>query len=253
MRLYIRILILICACLFAAACATTTAPQFRSHPHLNEKLGQTGTITVVPLNVDVYQLSAGGVKEKIDEWCFLARRNVLTAVEEELKQIPLLNLKSFSETAISENQKSNLEQTSALFNAISTSIILHTYGPPDHRFPEKIQNFDYSLGTEVSELSEQTDALLLVQAMDHISTAGRKALQAGSVILGALVGVAVTPNLGITVVSIALVDAQSGDILWYNFHGSGGAHDLRNPIDTTLLVKNILSPFPLRKVEKLND
>lgn len=250
MRLHIKILILIFASLLTVACATTTAPQFRSHPQLNEKLGQTRTITVVPLNIEVYQLSAGGVKEKIDEWCFLARRNVLTAVEEELKQIPLLNLKSFSETAMSEDQKSNLEQTGALFDAISSSIILHTYGPPDHRFPEKIQNFDYSLGHEVSEFSEQTDALLLVQAVDHISTAGRKALQAGSVILGALVGVAVNPNLGVTAVSIALVDARTGDILWYNFHGSGGAHDLRNPIDATILVKNILSPLPLRKVEK---
>lgn len=249
MKLHIKILTMMFACLLVSACATT-APQFRSHPRLNEKLGQTRTITVIPLNIDVYQLSAGGVKEKIDEWCFQARRNVLTAVEEELKLIPLLNLKSFSEAIMSEDQKSNLEQTSALFDAINSSIIFHTYGPPEQLFPEKIQNFDYSLGPEVREFSEQTDALLFVRAVDNISTAGRKALQAGSVLLGALVGVAVSPNVGITLVSIAVVDAQSGDILWYNYHGSGGDHDLRNPTNTTILVKEILSSFPLRKVEK---
>ena len=249
MRLHNKLLILIFACLLVSACATT-APQFRSNPRLNEKLGQTKTITVVPLKVDVYQISAGGVKEKIDEWSSQARTNVMTAVEEELKQIPLLNLKSISETVMSEDQMSNLEQTSALFDSISWSIILHTYGPPEQRFPEKIQNFDYSLGSEVGELSDQTDALLLVRAEDNISTAGRKALQAGSVILGALVGVSVNPNLGITLVNIALVDAQSGDILWYNYHGSTGDHDLRNPVEATVLVKNILKDFPIRKVVK---
>jgi hypothetical protein len=248
MRFHIKTATIMSACLLVSACAT--APQFRSHPRLNEKLEQTQTVTVIPLRVDVYQISAGGVQEKIDEWSAQARNNLLTAVEQELQSIPLLNVKPFSETILSEDQRSNLEQTGALFDAISSSIILHTYGPPEQLFPEKIQNFDYSLGPEVAEFSKETDTLLLVRAVDHIATAGRKALQTGTVILGALVGVSVTPNLGVTVVSIAFVDAHSGEILWYNYHGSAGDHDLRNPIDATILVKDVLKDFPIRKVEQ---
>jgi hypothetical protein len=68
----------------------------------------------------------------------------------------------------------------------------------------------------VQELAWDTDTLLLVSASDQIATEGRKALQAGSVILGALVGVQVAPNYGVTNLCIALVDAETGEILWYN-------------------------------------
>jgi hypothetical protein len=245
MRLNIRIISLILAGLLISACAT--APRYRAHPQLNSKIKKVKTITVIPLKVEVYQVTAGGVKEKMDEWCTQAKRNVLTAIEGELESRPLLNIKSFSETFMSDDQRFNLEQTGALFNAINSSIIIHTYGQPVHRFPEKIKNFNYTLGPEVRQLSDQADALLFVRGVDNIATAGRKAVQAGSVILGALVGVQVTPNLGGTAVNLALVDANTGDVLWYNFHASAGDHDLRNPIDTTAMVMDILKDFPIKK------
>jgi hypothetical protein len=245
MRLNAKIISLILAGLLISACAT--APRYRAHPQLNSKIKNVRTITVIPLKVDVYQVTAGGVKEKMDEWCTQAKRNVLTAIEGELESRPLLNIKSFSETFMSDDQRFNFEQTGALFNAINSSIIFHTYGQPVHRFPEKIENFDYTLGPEVRQLSDQADALLFVRGVDNIATAGRKAVQAGSVILGALVGVQVTPNLGVTAVNLALVDADTGDVLWYNFHASAGDHDLRNPIDTTAMVMDILKDFPIKK------
>jgi hypothetical protein len=251
MRFNIKIISLIFAALLISACAT--APHYRSHPQLNTKIEKVNTITVIPLKIEVFQVSAGGVKEKMDEWSFQAKRNLLTAVEEELKLRPMLNIKSLSETFMSDDRKSNLEQTSALFDAINSSIIVHTYGLPEWRFPEKITGFDYSLGPDVRELSGQTDALLFVRGADNISTAGRKALQVGSVILGALVGVQVTPMLGITVVSLALVDANTGEMLWYNYQGSGGVNDLRNPINTTAMVMDILKDFPIQKPGKQND
>ncbi len=245
MRLNFKIFSLIFVGLLISACAT--APRYRAHPQLNTKIEKVKTITVIPLTVDVYQVTAGGVKEKMDEWCMQAKRNVLTAIEDELKLRPLLNIKSFPEILMSEDRKINLEQTGALFEAVNSSIIFHTYGQPVHRFPEKIQNFDYTLGPEVRQLSGQTDALLLVRGVDNIATAGRKALQAGSVILGALAGVQVTPNMGVTAVNLALVDANTGEVLWFNFHASAGDHDLRNPLDTTAMVMDILKDFPIKK------
>jgi hypothetical protein len=59
------------------------------------------------------------------------------------------------------------------------------------------------------------------------------------------VGVSITPNYGNTTISIALVDADSGFIMWYNVHSSGGDHDLRNPMNTTTLVKQLLKDLPI--------
>ena len=243
MKVIIRIFSLLLACLILSACAT--APTYRSNPQFTEKIKATKRIVVVPLKTDVYQVTAGGIQEKMDEWCSQAKRNVMTAIQEELSTRPLMFVKPFEEKLLSEDQKFNLEETQALFDAVNYSIIIHTYGPPDQRFADKVKNFNYSLGPEVKQLVQNTDAVLLVSCSDQISTEGRKALQVGSVILGALVGVQVTPLLGITSVCIALVDANTGSILWYNYHGSPGDHDLRDPINTTQLIKELLRDFPI--------
>jgi hypothetical protein len=155
-------------------------------------------------------------------------------------------VKAFEETLLSEDRKSNLEETKALFDAVNHSIIVHTYGTPEQRFSDKIKDFNYSLGPEVQELARDVDALLFVSCSDQIATAGRKAVQVGSVILGALVGIQVTPRYGATNISVALVDANTGSILWYNYHGSRGVDDLRNPINTTTLVKQLFKDLPIK-------
>jgi hypothetical protein len=230
---------------FSIFTGCATAPHFRSNPQLSEKINTTKRIVLIPLKTDVFQLTAGGVKEKMDEWTQQAKRNVMTAIQEELERKPLLLIKPFEELMLSSEKKANLDETSALYDAVSSSILFHTYGQPPNLFPEKIKNFDYSLGPEIKELVGDVDAVLFVSCVDHIATAGRKAVQAGSMILGALVGVSMTPNMGTTSMSIALVDADSGFILWYNVHSSGGDHDLRNPINTTTLVKQLLKDLPI--------
>jgi hypothetical protein len=222
-----------------------TAPNYRSNPQLSEKIETAKRIVLIPLRTDVYQLTAGGVKEKMDEWTMQAKRNVMTAIKDELERKPLLFIKPFEELLLSSEKEANLYETSALYDAVSSSIMFHTYGQQPNLFPEKINNFDYSLGPEINELVGDVDAVLFVSCVDHIATAGRKAVQAGSMILGALVGVSITPNYGNTTISIALVDADSGFIMWYNVHSSGGDHDLRNPMNTTTLVKQLLKDLPI--------
>jgi hypothetical protein len=227
-----------------AGCAT--APTYRSNPQFSEKIQSAKRIVLIPLRTDVFQLTAGGVKEKMDEWTQQAKRNVMTAIQENLSTKPLLFIKPFDIMLLSTEKQDNLDETRALYDAVSSSILVHTYGQPPHRFAEKIKNFDYSLGPEIKELVGDVDAALFVSCEDNIATAGRKAVQAGSMILGALVGIAVTPNMGITSISMALVDAESGFIMWYNAHASGGDHDLRNPISTTTLVKQLLKDLPIQ-------
>lgn len=244
MRVNARIFNLLLGCLLLSACAT--APTYRVHPQLKEKIEPSKIIMVIPLKTDVYQITAGGVTEKMDEWSSQAKRNVMRAIQEEVSKKPLMFVKTFEETLLSEGQRTNLQETQALFDAVNSSIIIHTYGPPQQLFSDKVNNFIYSLGPEVKELAPDVDALLFVSCSDQISTGGRKALQAGSVILGALVGVQMTPLYGVTSVCIALVDANTGSFLWYNYHGSRGDHDLRNPINTTTLIKELLKDFPIK-------
>jgi len=243
MPLISRLLKLFLILSILAGCAT--APNYRSNPQFSDKMQSAKRIVLIPLRTDVYQLTAGGVKEKMDEWTQQAKRNVMAAIEQDLKAKPLLFIKPFDDMLLSPEKQADLDETRALYDAVSSSILVHTYGQPPNLFAEKIKNFDYSLGPEIRELVGDVDAALFVSCEDNIATAGRKAIQAGSMILGALVGVAMTPNMGITSISMALVDADTGFIMWYNVHASGGDHDLRNPIDTTTLVKQLLKDLPM--------
>lgn len=202
---------------------------------------------LLPPVVHVESLSAGGVQEEQEEWSRQAEGNVITALQEQLKARPGLQLEYLSPGSLPQETKANLTETQALFDAVNISILLHTYGPEPMRFPDKVDNFDYSLGMEVNKLAGQADALLVVRAEDHISTEGRKALQAASVILGALVGVVMVPAGGATMVSAALIDARSGSLLWYNWIGSGGGYDLREAASTNSLIKGLLVDFPLKQ------
>lgn len=238
-------LLLLAFCI--AACATQPISSSRINPGLQQKQGPIKIVMILPPVVHVEALSAGGMHEEQEEWSRQAERNVITAIEEQLKERSGLQIEYLSPDSLSQETKANLAETQALFDAVNISILLHTYGPEPTRFPDKVNHFDYSLGMEVNKLAGQADALLVVRADDHISTEGRKALQVAGVVLGALAGVVMVPAGGTTVASAALVDARSGSLLWYNWIGSSGGYDLREATSTNSLIKGLLVNFPVKQ------
>jgi len=85
--------------------------------------------------------------------------------------------------------------------------------------------------------------LLLVYGVDHVSTAGRKALQGAAMVAGALLGVIPIPQSGPTAVIVALVHTRTGSILWYNLLPWGNFQD---EVNVRTLVQTLLQEFPMR-------
>lgn len=233
---------LILVAVLLTGCATIQ-PSFRGNLLLDEKLKKSQTVVIIPPKVEVYQISTGGVREKMDEWTETAKKNLVEAFEDELEHRAGSVFSFLSMDSLSKEMQSNLKETQALFGVIESSIITHTYGPPEQRFPEKIENFDYSLGTEVTKLSEQADVLILVDGINLLATGGRKAIQTGAIIVGLLTGVVALPQGTGSAISMALIDADSGLILWYN--RKGGARDFRDPASVNILVKELFEDFPI--------
>jgi hypothetical protein len=217
--------------------------------------GQTGNIRTIALlssEVKVYQIDVGGVREEIAEWSAQARSNIVNALQDELGAKLKAAIKLLDEESLAE-EKARLQQTQALYNAVSVMVLIHTYSNPNfpsHFFAEKQSNFDYSLGREVSVLSDGAEVLLLLNAEDHVWTAGRQALQALGIILGIGAGVAtgvpIIPTLsGGTSVRAALIDCATGDILWINTVGSGAGMDLRNTASASAMVRQLFEDFPV--------
>lgn len=229
-----------------AACATQPGSSVKVNPDLPQKRGLIRTIRILPPVVHVKTLSAGGVCEEQEEWSGQAQENVMSAVAQQLKRKPWLRIEHLSAEALTEEAKDNLRETQALFDAIDACILLHSHGPETARFPDAGKAFDHSLGEEVNALAGQAHALLILAADDEISTGGRRTLQAAGMIVGALTGIVVIPTGGRTLIRAALVDAESGSLLWYNWISSGGGYDLRDAESAKRLLEQLLADFPLK-------
>ncbi len=209
------------------------AENARKHPDLTARITNIKTILLLP-TVKMSEILAGGVKEYREEWSSQAKENVTKAVVEHLKgkQIEAKTL------AADQAPPEALTDVQALYGAVSSSIRLHTYGDV-HLFPEKLREFDYSVGS-IDTIAKDMgiDAILFIDAVDEISTAGRKALMTAGVVAGALIGIIPVPQRGINTVSLGLVDA-SGTVLWFTVRYDGG--DLREPGGASQTVTGMLA------------
>lgn len=233
----------VCVTLAAMGCAS--ALPFRASPDLKTKAPTIKNVVLLPPKVEIFELGTA-TQEKIDEWCVQGTTNVSEALQTQLKERPGISVRSFQADSVAPDLKSSLDDTQTLFDAVNSSVVTHTYSENNDRFKDKVKNFDYSLGQETSQLSGDADALLLVRGVDHISSGGRKAAQAGAMVVGALFGLAIAPQGGATELSIALVDAKTGSLLWHTYTSVEGDYDLRDLDSAADIVKRALKTFPLK-------
>lgn len=239
-----RIVISLCLVWVLSGC---TAPAFLGPPNLGQRISQLRKIALLPPTVDVFEIGAGGVLEKMDDWSRTGTDNVLRAFSAELDQRRGVQISRVAVPQLPEPAKVDLEQTQLLFDAVVASIVPHVYGIPAQRFDDKITHFDYSLGADIGKINvTDVDAFVIAKGTDHISSAGRKTLQMTTMLAAAAMGVIIIPQGGVTAMNVALVDARTGDILWYKMKRSDGVHDLRDFSSATSFVREALSGIPLR-------
>jgi hypothetical protein len=237
------------ACLFAFAvlfsgCATTTTLPGRFHSDLNQRMGEIGTTAVLPPNITLNSLGAGGIAEKRDDWTDTARAHARAYLESKAARriVYLADLPARQEFA------DELAEVQGLFRLIDLNLLL-TYTPQMVVPPTAYQSFDFSVGS-IDRICEAAgaDALLLIGGVDDIFAADRKALAALALVAGAFTGVYMAPSSGEAHISAALI-ARDGTILWWNWV-PGGIGDLRKPEGVQTTLDRLLSTLPLGTASK---
>lgn len=226
--------------LFLAACAT---PQkYAANPaFINAPAAQKPKkVLLLPADIDVMEISAGGVPEKVEAWSKQAKSNIKQSLHKTIGAGQNFELIELPEMAASE--KEVLEQYLAFYGVVGGDAFVFGRSP-DPAWQHKTKNFDYTLGNGLRFLKQRTgaDTALFVVGSDQISTGGRKA----AMVLGAMLGM--TIPVGMTFVSVGLVDLDSGDILWLNYDFGGGDWDIRDQADTDKLIANIFRDYPAAK------
>lgn len=242
MRILARIIVTVIAANLVSGCSL---PASRTNLIASTRALGIQRLVVLPPKVDVYEVGTGGVKEKIDEWSLTATENLESAIVSQLGADGKLQVARFPKSNLPSSISVALADTDLLFDAVNRSLLLHSHGLQAHYFEDHA--FELSLGRETAQLNfGEIDAFLLVRGSDEISSAGRRALQGATTVAALALGVVVIPQPGIATLSLALVDAADGSILWHSFHRSAGATDLRSAGSAASVVRDALVNFPIR-------
>jgi len=234
------LLLCICAVFFSllAGCAPK---EYRLNPEFTSLSKEIRHPVLAHPKVEVYELTAGGVRELKQEWCNIGLENVASAVLQNLQGIQY----QIMDKDLTPELEEKIEDVRALYNAVSYSIQVHAMNPESpNAFPAKIANFDYSIGPIEDILQElDADGIILVYGSDEISTGGRQGLMAAGIIVGAFTGVYVAPRSGITSINASIINPE-GTIIWYSSKASAGTHDLRNKESVDKIIQELFSDFP---------
>lgn len=221
--------------------------MLKKSPDFDAAISKVKTIAIMPPDIDVFQLSAGGVQELMDEWSDQAKELTRQSLEKHLGSRYQFQIKFIDKDWIKTNHKGLWEKNRALYNAVSTSAMIHAY-PGVNAFDYKVNNFDYTLGEEVGELAKvcEADALLFVRGFDNEATAGRTALLVWDVLIGAATGVMIIPT-NPSHMDMGLVDAATGNVEWFKISPPEAEYSFRNKGHVDTLVEWLTRDFLSKK------
>jgi len=232
MKLWKTLAVLAAVCALAG-CASSS---FETTNKLNRSTTQI-KIVALPVDVQLYELDAGGTLEPKGDWTQSATKYLNQAMQEQ-EAAHHVDLVGYDEDKIAADKRDQTHQVTKLFGTVAGEIVVHQY-VGDFKLPTKADGFDWSLGPSVKALQAETgaDYALITYLRDSYATAGRVA-----VILAAAV-FHVGLQGGTQVGYAALVDLNTGDIVWFNrlARGVGDTRDLDGARGTA---SALLADFP---------
>ena len=200
----------------------------------------TKQVLLMPMDIELSALTAGGVLEPNAAWTAEAKKYVHSAICEQISSkcgADVIDLESLSDQLNEEELKLQV-QLIKLHEVVGQTILKHKYLQP-FNLPNKKNAFDWTLGEKSRFLKEKfnADYALFIYLRDSYSTGGRVAV----ILVGAVFGVSVPGGQQVGFAS--LVDLKSGKVIWFN-RLMRGVGDLRNEENADSSVELLLSDFP---------
>jgi hypothetical protein len=223
-------LLIVVACLMAAACTTTNTKTA-----LSVTTPEPGaTVLLVKPDVELAILTAVGLSETRADWSEQGTTNLQNALQGSVSS----SSHTFRVVDPEEAMGGRTGQLMRLHEAVGNSILVFEYG---FRLPTKTAGFDWTLGEGAEVLATQYDAdyALFTFARGNYASSGRVA----TMVVMAAFGVSVP--LGNQQIFTSLVELKTGRIIWFNVGLAGPHADMRTPEGATILVKEMMKGAPL--------
>lgn len=194
-------------------------------------------VVLMPTDIEVFSISAGGVLEPKADWTEAATKNFKAALMDKQKSFGLPTVE------LSAQQAEEAEEVNALHGAIARAIAIHHFGPLS--LPTKDGKLDWSMGDPVQVIKKMTgaDYALFTWIRDSHASEERKAAMVAIAILS--LGRAI-PGGGRQIGYASLVDLNSGRVVWFNNlrRDSGDLVQAENAGET---IEVLLRDFPRTK------
>lgn len=207
------------------------------NPALSQNLEQRPKkVVLLPPQIFVFELSAGGVPTRMADWEAAARDNLVSAATRMASASHLFEL--IRAPQLQSADADLLEAHIGLYDRVAQSVFV--YGRGDQSaWAHKKNEFDYTVGPGLAFLREQTgaDAALIVLGSDFISSGGRKAAFIAGLALG------IVMPLGQSFMTAGLVDLKTGNVQWMSFDASNSM-DSRNAGDVDGLMRTLYQTYP---------
>lgn len=196
-------------------------------------------VLLVPPEVNVVEVTVGGIGEKDAEWSRQAADNLLASLRGHVSKGDLFELVPMPE--LTQEEKDAVDAHRAMFELVAASA--SEYALSTHTFwKERAAKLHYTVGPGLGFLARKSgaDAALFISAEDAVSTGGRLAVLVATVFMFGMP--AITP--GYSYLAAGIVDLSSGNLLWHNFDWNIARRDLRKPQDAEGLLTEVLASFP---------
>lgn len=213
----------------AGAQSKNLAPDFSTLP-------KGAKVVLMPADIELFSISAGGVPEPRADWTEIAQRNFNSAIAAKERGMGLATLE------LSSADADDLSEVNYLHAAVARAIALHHFGPSNLQLPTKNGKLDWSMGESVDPIRQRTraDYALFTWFRDSYASSERVA----TMVLLALVGVGLQG--GSQTGYASLVDLRTGNVVWFN-RLSRRSGSLREADKADETVEALLENFPLAK------
>lgn len=196
-------------------------------------LGKGAMVAVMPIDVELFSISAGGVAEPKADWTAAAQQHMKAEL---LAKTVKLGVQS---VVVDDAAADEFAEQVGLHAAVARSIELHHSVGGGWALPTKEGKLDWSFDDSMRPIQASTGARygLFIWMRDSYASAERKA----AMVAMALFGIGLTG--GIQVGYASLVDLESGRVLWFN-RLARGSGDLRDPKAAAESIDSLLSGLP---------
>lgn len=195
------------------------------------KLPEGAKVVLIPMDVELFSISGGGVLEPQAEWTENALKHLKTAYYAKKQDLKV----DISE--MSDEPDEAIDDLNRLHGAVGTAINLHHLGIL--KLPTKASKLDWTLGDTVSAIKQKTNAdyALFTFVRDSYASGERVA----AMILAAAFGIGL--GGGVQTGYASLIDLSDGRVVWFNrlLRATG---DLREEAKAHESLDSLLKNFP---------